>query len=307
MKDKLRTVLMLMAALAVLAAGTPARAQSLPFTDISDVQGKEAIVALYEKGHVKGVGGGLFAPNAPMTGAQAVQLLVNALELDLDGVRFVKEPLATDHFIHANDGAWYAPAMIVAAVNGLEFPADLRPDQALTRKEFLHHLSGAMGIGADVLDAGSGSDPTDVLRRSEAAVLLVQALAYAEGKTGTGGLEHSLTATPVEDGFLLEFLIVNRGEAQTLTYSSGQQFNYIVHDGNGEVVYNWVIDKSFLMAIIEQPLAKDEEFLLTDTWNLADNAGNRLPAGEYRIVFESSFSLGDTPVTISDEVTVVIE
>lgn len=115
-----------------------------PFTDLTNVTAKEKIIALYEKGYVKGVGGNLFAPNDPITAAQSVQLIVNSLDLNLDLVRFSKEPKATDYFARADNDAWYADALIVASVNGLELPADLDPEQEWTREEFTYHLIRAM-------------------------------------------------------------------------------------------------------------------------------------------------------------------
>lgn len=51
---------------------------------------------------------------------------------------------ATDCFAKADNNAWYADALIVASVNGLELPADLDPEQEWTREEFTYHLIQAM-------------------------------------------------------------------------------------------------------------------------------------------------------------------
>lgn len=119
-------------------------ALSAPFTDLGDTGAKEYILTLQEKEVVRGVGDGLFAPDRLMTAAEGVQLLVNALDLNLDTVRFIKEPKATDYFSKADDNAWYAQALITAAVNGLALPSDLDPAQVWTRQEFIYRLIGAM-------------------------------------------------------------------------------------------------------------------------------------------------------------------
>ncbi|MBB6217853.1 hypothetical protein HNQ80_003989 [Anaerosolibacter carboniphilus] len=119
-------------------------AAAIPFTDLGDINAKEKILVLQEKGYVKGVADGLFAPNSVITAAEGIQLIVNALELNLDTVRFIKEPKATDYYTKANDDAWYAGALIIAAVNGLEFPNDLDPSQEWTREEFTYHLIKAV-------------------------------------------------------------------------------------------------------------------------------------------------------------------
>lgn len=71
-------------------------------------------------------------------------MIVSALDLNLDTIRFVKEPHATDYFKNASDSAWYAQALIIAGVHGLDLPADLKPGEKLTREEFTYQLIDAM-------------------------------------------------------------------------------------------------------------------------------------------------------------------
>ena len=118
----------------------------IPFTDLGDVGTKDKILALQEDGYVKGIADGIFAPNRTMTAAEGIQLIVNALELNLDLVRFIKEPKATDYFIKADDDAWYADALIIAAGNGLELSGDINPSQEWTREEFTYQLIQAMEV-----------------------------------------------------------------------------------------------------------------------------------------------------------------
>jgi len=73
-----------------------------PFTDLTNVSAKDKIFALQERGYIKGIGDSLFAPNDAITAAQGVQFIVNALELNLDTIRFIKAPKATDYFAKAN-------------------------------------------------------------------------------------------------------------------------------------------------------------------------------------------------------------
>ena len=115
-----------------------------PFTDLANVPAKEKILALQEKGFVKGVGNDLFAPEASITAAQSIQLIVNSFDINNDLIRFIKAPKATDYFIRANNNAWYADALIIASVNGLDLPADLDPRQTWTRETFTYQLIQAM-------------------------------------------------------------------------------------------------------------------------------------------------------------------
>lgn len=111
-----------------------------PFTDINGAAGKDKIISLQEQGIIKGNGYGLFAPDAPLTAAQGIQLLVNAFDLNIDNIRFIKEPKASDYFKNANDNAWYANAFIIITFSGLELPTDIDPNAKWTREEFTSYL-----------------------------------------------------------------------------------------------------------------------------------------------------------------------
>ncbi|MCY9661701.1 S-layer homology domain-containing protein [Paenibacillus chondroitinus] len=114
------------------------------FTDLDKVAAKDKIMSLQQSGIVSGITPELFAPQAAMSEAQGVQLLVNAFKLNLDLVKFVKEPKATDYFVKATNDSWYANALITAAVNNVELPKDLDPNATLTREQFTHQLIRAM-------------------------------------------------------------------------------------------------------------------------------------------------------------------
>ncbi|WP_219838084.1 S-layer homology domain-containing protein [Paenibacillus sp. R14(2021)] len=114
------------------------------FTDLNGDAAKDKIISLHDRGLVKGVSAEHFAPHATVTAAQGVQLIVNALNLNLDLVRFFKEPKASDYFTNAKDNAWYANAFIIAAVNNLDLPKDLDPNKQLSLEEFTHMLIHAI-------------------------------------------------------------------------------------------------------------------------------------------------------------------
>ncbi|MFZ7101159.1 MAG: S-layer homology domain-containing protein [Peptococcaceae bacterium] len=118
----------------------PSLAAVIPFTDLGEISAQEEILSLQERGYVHGVGNDLFAPAKTIEAGEGIQLIVNALGLNLDSIRFIKEPKATDYFSKANNDAWYAKALIVASVNGLELPADLDPGRKWTREEFTYQL-----------------------------------------------------------------------------------------------------------------------------------------------------------------------
>ena len=120
----------------VFAAGTP-------FKDLDNVTAKDMIVSLQYRGIVSGMSDGVFSPESKITAAQSIQLFVGAFGLNLDTVRFIKEPKATDYFKKAKDNAWYSQALIIGAVRGLDFPADIDPNRNLTREEYTYQLMTA--------------------------------------------------------------------------------------------------------------------------------------------------------------------
>lgn len=195
------------------------------FSDIQGDPGEASILALKEKGIVGGMGDDTFVPKGKMSYAQAVHLVVKGFGLNIDNIRFIKEPKAKDYFTEVPDDAWYAPSYIIAQLNGLPVPKDVNPNRTISREEFTGLLySGLLRTGdyafvemfiiiqdADqiapacmdgiqklliakiaTLDEKGEFHPKAEITRSEAAVMLDRALAFVEqhhkggsGKPGT--------------------------------------------------------------------------------------------------------------------------
>lgn len=156
-------------------------------------------------------------------------MIVGALDLNLDTIRFVKEPHATDYFKNASDSAWYAQALIIAGVHGLDLPADLKPGEKLTREEFTYQLIDAMentnrlpmikpvvmeyadqdqvkveysgalqralNYGVLKLDGSGKLNPKQEITRAEAAVAISNALSYLKAHPAPGAVSGTITAT----------------------------------------------------------------------------------------------------------------
>jgi hypothetical protein len=150
MGTKFKMITLTAATLLTLSLAGQSFAAMNPFTDLANVKAKDKILAMQEAGYVHGVTHDLFLPHATITAAQGIQLIVKALDLNLDIVKFIKEPKATDYYKKANNDAWYADALIISAVNGIELPADLNPNQKWTREEFTHQLIHAIEINSDL-------------------------------------------------------------------------------------------------------------------------------------------------------------
>ncbi|AJS58713.1 S-layer homology domain-containing protein [Paenibacillus sp. IHBB 10380] len=182
------------------------------FTDLDHIQGKDQIEALYNKGFIKGIRDHEFQPNATITSAQGVQMIVNSFQLSLAAIDFNVAPQASDLFTKVHDDAWYTDAFIIAILNGVNLSADIDPAHKLTREEFtsyvIHalekdsnlplirinpvditdgtdlntHYSGtiqiAVALGITTLDDKGYFHPKEEISRADAAVMTYNALEY---------------------------------------------------------------------------------------------------------------------------------
>ncbi|MHA7963724.1 S-layer homology domain-containing protein [Paenibacillus sp. CAU 1782] len=114
------------------------------FSDTGSSPNAEKIKALKERGLLSGTGNDQFKPDGELTYAAAISLLVKAFDLNIDNIRFVKKPLATDSFPNLSNDAWYSEAFIIAQLNGLEIPRDIKANDPVTKEQFAHHLFQAI-------------------------------------------------------------------------------------------------------------------------------------------------------------------
>jgi hypothetical protein len=114
------------------------------FSDVKNDPEKAAIDSLKKDGVLKGNGQGKFEPKSTMYVGTAVALIVKGMDLNIDNMRFIKEPKASDYFTKVKDNAWYAQAFIIAHLNGLEIPKDIDPAAKATREQFSHWLYKAI-------------------------------------------------------------------------------------------------------------------------------------------------------------------
>lgn len=163
-----------------------------PFKDLTNIAVKDKIIALQEQGLVHGISDDLFAPNDSITAAQGIQLIVNAANLNLDLVRFLVEPKATDYFKNADNDAWYANALITASINGVVLPADLDPNKKWTREEFTHLLISTIEMHSNLpklkLVPAQINDNTDLTIDYQGSIQ--RALAYQVVKLDAQGNFH---------------------------------------------------------------------------------------------------------------------
>lgn len=138
-KAKSVLLLLLVASLCFTVAGS-----AFAFNDIQDDQEKNAIESLYKQGIISGTGKGKYEPKGALTVGNAVALIVKGMDLNIDHIRFIKEPKASDYYTKVKDNAWYANAFIVAYHNGLDVPREIDPNANATREQFAHWLYNAI-------------------------------------------------------------------------------------------------------------------------------------------------------------------
>jgi hypothetical protein len=145
MKNKYKMLAVTATAILSLSiAGQGFAAAGTGFQESNNTRIQSAVSALQKNGILKGDHKGNLEINATLTAAQGVQLIVNAFGLNLDTIRFFKEPQATDYFTKADNKAWYAQALIIASVHDLGLPKDLDPNRTWTKEEFTHYVMLAM-------------------------------------------------------------------------------------------------------------------------------------------------------------------
>jgi hypothetical protein len=113
------------------------------FSDLDEAE-KAPIMALKAKGIVSGMDSEHFVPRSKISFAQSVSLIVKGLNLNIDTIRFIKKPEASDYYTNVPNDAWYAEAFIIANLNGLNIPKDVDPNAAVTHEQFADMLIHAL-------------------------------------------------------------------------------------------------------------------------------------------------------------------
>jgi hypothetical protein len=122
-------------ALAILLLSSLTFSTAFAFNDVDNGQ-KEAVTALKDRGIVSGMDILHFVPKGNISYAQSVQMIVKGLDLNMDLLRFIKQPLATDFYTNISNDAWYANAFIIAHYIGLDIPKEVNPNSVFTREQF---------------------------------------------------------------------------------------------------------------------------------------------------------------------------
>ncbi|MDQ0107206.1 hypothetical protein J2T02_002323 [Chitinophaga terrae (ex Kim and Jung 2007)] len=188
-------------------------------------------------------------PAERLSFGQGISMIVKGLELNIDNIRFIKAPKATDYFKYADNNAAYANDLIIAANNGVNSNRSVKPSSPATREQFalaLYEAIQAIGqypvnmmwinikdqksfsrntlnavqtlIKFKVVELQDGSfKPKSYITPAEAREMVDKAAAFVKGhKAAVNKPEVSFTVTPVNDQ--VNSVILSAGEKPTSGY-----------------------------------------------------------------------------------------
>ena len=250
------------------------------FKDVNNDPEKKSIERMVNKGLFKKDKHGNFKPAQKLDQATALALIVNGLNLNLNHMKFAKEPKASDYFTKVKDNAWYSKVFVIAHLNGLDVPKDINPSAKVSREQFSHWLYQAFSkkddymwieiyinikdeksidqpfkdsiqklLIADIakLDKKQNFRPNDPITRSEAAGMLDRTLDLIE-KNKPVEPNPEPTPEPEYDVTLSSQLINNDVELVTVTAT-------VPHPGYGIEITNIAFnnDQAVITYKINQP------------------------------------------------------
>ncbi|MEC0370290.1 S-layer homology domain-containing protein [Paenibacillus chibensis] len=183
------------------------------FKDLTTSAYKTQIEALQNKGILHGMNQQEFKPQAVLTYAQGIQMIVDSMQLSLASIDFNKAPEAKALFSNIRNDAWFAQAFINGHYNGLDIPADIDPQKPMTKEQFTHLLVQALEKTGEYplikifiqihdeqditppyqgtiqrsliykitsLDENQNFNPQHVMKRDEAAAMVFDAVQFVE-------------------------------------------------------------------------------------------------------------------------------
>ena len=146
----------------------------------------EDVAQLAAQGIIRGVGNGLFAPNAPLTRDEALALIVRALGAGQSG-----QGVTLQFTDDANIPAWATRDLEVAVAMGiLPNSGTLNPTGAATRQQVIVWLIAAMGLNAQAAststaDLSGFTDANQISPSAMGAMALAVQLGLLKGTSAT--------------------------------------------------------------------------------------------------------------------------
>jgi len=157
-------------------------------------------------------------------------------------------------------------------------------------------------------------DPKTPVTYGELATLIARTIWAIEKESPSGdktsvseaGFETSASYEIKDGKVVFDFELVNlHKEPQTLTFSSGQQFEVTVTDEAGNEVYRFSDGKFFTMALVNRTIDAGESLKWRDEWNMTNKAGEKVGPGNYTAVIRilampESLPDSDSSITLDE-------
>jgi len=256
-------------AFTTLLAGSIGVSSVFAFQDL-DSGNKDAVLSLKDRGVVSGVDKEHFAPKSKISYAESIHLIVKAFKLNMDNLRFIKEPVASDIYTTIPNDAWYANDFIIAHYNGLEIPKDVNPASVMTREEFGYLLVTALEKQGNYpliklyisiedndsikpeyqgalqrlllykiteLDKDGRFNPKGELTRGQAAVWVHRALSFVEKHAEKPAPAENVTLSVEKVNDKLSQITLSRGEKPNAGYGITITGIRFVDDGHAVITY----------------------------------------------------------------------
>lgn len=284
---------MITVALITLLVGSLSLGTAFAFTDIDDSQ-KKAITILKDRGIVSGIDSQHFAPKGKITYAQSIQMVVKGLNFNLDRMRFIKQPLASDFYTNVANKAWYADAFIIAQYSGLAIPKDVNPNAMITREQFGDLLVRALEKKGNFplvkmfiqfndeakitpelqgslqrmvlykiaeLDKNGNFDPKAEVTRGQAATWVYNTVQFLDNHNSAPAPTDEVAITVEKVSDAVNKVVLSRGEKPNAGY--GIKINSIRFEADNKAVISYTLvepdpDKMYAQVITE---AKAETFV----------------------------------------------
>ena len=92
--------------------------------------------------------------------------------------------------------------------------------------------------------------------------------------------------------------------AISVTFPSGQRYDYQILDGSGEILYTWSMDKSFIEMLMDETIEPGQSWLYDEQLSLSDL---EFKAGEYSVVYTMSFYVNGEMYALSETALFTVE
>ncbi len=177
-----------------------------------------------------------------------------------------------------------------------------KPDQPVTRLTAVAALARGLDVkGTGVLPPYKDiAEIPDDVRPAIAALLNTGAATQQKAEVKKGELVYALTTDKavygIDDPVDLTFTITNSGkEDAKFTFTTTQQFDFIIKRGNAEVA-RWGLGQTFVQGNLDLLLAPGRAFVYTTRWLQKDQDSRVVPPGTYQITAVSFAK--DNPVAV---------